>query len=90
MATMDIDQCLAGDQTKPDENRSRRVHQKMINPLHGRQPCFLQDIVRIDSSVKTRVHAKGDHSPQSITMLGKQLGECILVAVGHQFNQLSF
>ncbi len=87
MPPVDVDQSLASDQAEPDEDRTGRIDQKMINPLHSRQPGFLQHVVRVDSSVQPGVHAKRDHPPEPVTMLRKQFGQRVLIPFGDLAEQ---
>lgn len=87
---MNIDERLTGNQSKPDKNRSGGINQEMINPLNRGYPRFLKYVIRIDSTMQSRVHAKGHHAPQSIAMLREQLRQCVLVTVRDAFNEFCF
>ena len=51
MTSMQIDQRLTHDQSKPDENGTRRIGEEVLNAVHCSQPCFLQYVIGIDPAM---------------------------------------
>jgi hypothetical protein len=87
MPSVDVHQCLRGNQAKPDKDGTRGVEKKVINSLQRGQPRLLKNIIRVHSTMQPRIHAEGHNSPKTIPMTGKKLRQRVLVALNHTSNQ---
>lgn len=90
MSPMDVHQRLTGNQAKPDKDGAGRISQEVFDTLHNGQPRFLQNVVGVDATVQSGVHAEIDHPPQPVMVLRKQFGQRILIALNYTVDEFGF
>ena len=77
---MQVDQLLAGQRTQSEVERQRRSASIFRESPGEIEVCLLEDIRRIEPAVQAAVEAQAHHLPQPVTVVGKQLGQCLRVS----------